>query len=244
MAAKRGLLDQRMIAMRHKQSGTSLRRAVLACAIVLALPVAASAQQAQDDEDTFEQKIIKNILGGLGVDVGRPGIDYRERSPLVIPPSLDLPPPQAGGASAMNPAWPKDQDQRKLVVSNRPNQRATAEDPGSHSVLNPDELRRGTNPRAGRVTDPSQNSGSLDEINIGRPMTPTALGGGSIFTWEAITGKYQGEAKFTGEPTRGALTQPPTGYQTPSSAHPYGFAGDKGGGWKLPSILDRPVGVE
>ncbi len=53
-----------------------------------------------EDEDTFEQKIIKNILGGLGVDVGRPGIDYRERSPLVIPPTLDLPPPQAANVSA------------------------------------------------------------------------------------------------------------------------------------------------
>ena len=173
-----------------------------------------------------------------------PGIDYRERSPLVIPPSLDLPPPQSSNASAVNPAWPKDQDQRKLVVSNRPNQRATPDEPGSHSVLNPDELRRGTNPRAGRVTDPSQSTGSLDEANIGRPMSPRALGGGSIFTWEAITGKYQGEAKFAGEPTRGSLTQPPVGYQTPSPTHPYGFAGDKGAGWKLPSILDRPVGLE
>ena len=147
----------RMIAMRDERSGMSLRGLLMACACgaLLVLPAAASAQQAQDDEDTFEQKIIKNILGGLGVDVGRPGIDYRERSPLVIPPTRDLPPPQAASA-ASNPSWPRDQEQRKLTVSNRPNQRATAEDPGSHSVLNPDELRRGTNPRAGRVTDPSQ----------------------------------------------------------------------------------------
>ena len=80
----------------------SLRRLLTACVCgaLLALPVAASAQQAQDDdEDTFEQKIIKNILGGMGVDVGRPGIDYRERSPLVIPPTRDLPPPQAAGTA-------------------------------------------------------------------------------------------------------------------------------------------------
>jgi len=233
-----------MIAMRHEQSATSLRRALLVCVALLAVPAGAFAQQAED-EDTFEQKIIKNILGGLGVDVGRPGIDYRERSPLVIPPTLNLPPPQSSNVSASNPAWPRDQDQRKLTVHNRPNARATAEDPGSHSVLTPDELRRGTNPRAGRVTDPSQTTGSLDEANADRAaMTPRALGSSSIFTWEAITGKYQGEARFTGEPTRGSLTQPPVGYQTPSSNYPYGFAGDKGGGWKLPSILDRPVGVE
>ena len=109
-------------------------------------PVAASAQQA-DDEDTFEQRIIKNILGGMGVDVGRAGIEYRERSPLVIPPTRDLPPPVASDPSARNPAWPREQ-QRKLAVQNRPNARATPDEPGSHSALTPDELRRGTNPRA------------------------------------------------------------------------------------------------
>jgi hypothetical protein len=233
-----------MIAMRREQSRMSLRLALTVCAALLAVPAVASAQQAQDDEDTFEQKIIKNILGGMGVDVGRPGIDYRERSPLVIPPTRDLPPPQASNASAGNPAWPRDQEQRKLTVSNRPNARATPDEPGSHSVLSPDELRRGTNPRAGRVTDPAQSSGSLDEANISRPMSPSQLNASSIFTWDALTGKHQGEAKFDREPTRGALTQPPVGYQTPSPNYPYGFAGSKGEGWKLPSILDRPVGIE
>jgi len=224
--------------MRHEQSGTSLRRALMVCVALLAIPAVASAQ----DDDTFEQKIIKNILGGMGVDVGRPGIDYRERSPLVIPPTRDLPPPQSSNVA--NPAWPRDQDQRKLTVSNRPNARATAEDPGSHSVLSPDELRRGTNPRAGRVTDPSRNTDSLDEANVGRPMSPSALSSSSIFTWEALTGKHQGEAKFTAEPPRGSLTQPPVGYQTPSPNYSYGFAGDKGGGWRIPNILDRPIGVD
>ncbi len=157
-----------MIVMRNEQP-TSLRRALLAClcGVLLTLPAAASAQAQDDDEDTFEQKIIKNILGGMGVDVGRPGIDYRERSPLVIPPTRDLPPPQEAGTAARNPAWPREPD-RKVVVRSKPNLRATANDPGSDSVLSPDELRRGTNPRAPRVTDPSQNTGSLDEANVGR----------------------------------------------------------------------------
>src|SRR6478736_10437179 len=108
--ADRDFLDRkRMISMSNEPS-TSLRRALLGCicAMVLALPVAASAQQAQDDDDdTFEQKIIKNILGGMGVYTGQPGIDYRERSPLVIPPSRDLPPPEsAAAAAARNAAWP------------------------------------------------------------------------------------------------------------------------------------------
>ncbi|TMI99941.1 MAG: hypothetical protein E6G97_20330 [Alphaproteobacteria bacterium] len=213
--------------------------------MLLALPVAASAQQAQDDdEDTFEQRIIKNILGGMGVNVGQPGIDYRERSPLVIPPSLDLPPPQAAGTAVRNPAWPREPD-RKVVVRSRPNARATPEDPGTDSVLNPDELRRGTNPRAGRVTDPSQTTGSVEEANIGRPVPPSQLGSSSIFNWNALMGTHLNEqAQFNGEPTRGSLTQPPPGYQTPSPNYAYGAGVDKGSGWKIPNILERAVGRE
>src|SRR6266567_8750794 len=103
-----------MFAMHNNQS--RLRRLLLAyaCGMVLCLPAALTAH-AEDDDDTFEQKIIKNILGGMGVDVGRAGIDYRERSPLVIPPTRDLPPPQAAGTTARNPAWPREAD-RKVAV--------------------------------------------------------------------------------------------------------------------------------
>src|SRR3954469_23331727 len=127
-----------MIAMRDEQPGTSLRRLLMAgvCGALLAVPVAASAQQAQDDDDTFEQKIIKNILGGMGVDVGRAGIDYRERSPLVIPPTRDLPPPQAAGSASRNPAWPREPD-RKLAGRSKSNARATPNEPGTESALSP-----------------------------------------------------------------------------------------------------------
>jgi hypothetical protein len=233
-----------MIAMANDAFNLRRGLAAGACVALLAFagPLGAQAQtQAAEDEDTFEQSIIKNIMGGLGVDVGRPGIDYRERSPLVIPPTLDLPPPEAADASARNPAWPREPERKRAAASNRPNARATTDDPGTNSVLTPDELRRGTNPRAPRVTDPSK-SGSLSEAEIGRPMRPSELGGGSIFTWGNLMGAgLQEKATFAGEPTRGALTQPPPGYQTPSPSQPYA-AGAERGGWKIPSLLDRPVG--
>ena len=217
------------------------------CGALVALPVAAFAQQAQDDdEDTLEQKIIKNILGGMGVDVGRPGIDYRERSPLVIPPSLDLPPPQAAGTAVQNPAWPRDPERVKSAAPrNTRNARATSNEPGTESALTPDELRRGLNPRASRVTDPSQSAGSLEQYNIGRQSSPQELGSKSIFTWDGLMGTHlKDEAKFDREPTRSSLTQPPVGYQTPSPSQPYGAGKDNSGGWKIPTILDRAVGRE
>jgi hypothetical protein len=236
-----------MIAMRN-EFGTRLRQGLIACAcgtlLALGTVGAVKAQQAQDDdEDSFEQKVIKGILGGLGVDVGnRNGIEYRERSPLVIPPSLDLPPPDSAAAAARNPAWPREQQRKKVAVQNRQNINATPEEPGTSSRMTPQELRRGTDPRAQRVTDPSK-SGSQEEIDIGRPLRPAELGSSSIFNWRALTGNYGTEAaQFEGEPSRGTLTQPPPGYQTPSASYPYGVGNETGPGWKIPTILDRPVG--
>ena len=226
----------------------SLRRSLMACACgaLLALGSAVSAQaqtQAQEeDEDTFEQRVIKNILGGLGVDVGRPGIDYRERSPLVIPPTLDLPPPEAAGLAASNPAWPREPELRKQPVNKRVHVRAGTEDPGTSAAMTPDELRRGISARGGRVNDALQGQ-RADDANSGRPSRPSELGNGNLFTWDYFMGKgLQESATFTGEPARSSLTQPPPGYQTPATNQPYAAGEERGSGWKVPSILDRPVG--
>ena len=40
----------------------------------------------------------------------------------------------------------------------------------------------------------------------------------------------------------GYNTAPPPGYQTPSVAAPYGIGRETPAGWKIPSVLDRPVG--
>jgi hypothetical protein len=237
-----------MIAMRHDRLGTRLRHGLIAslCGALLALGSlsAVKAQQAEDDEDSFEQRIIKGILGGLGVDVGnKKGIDYRERSPLVIPPSLDLPPPDQADASARNPAWPREQAKKKAAGQAKPQVNATMEDPGTSSRMTPEEMRRGADARAQRVTDPS-NSGSKEEIEVGRALRPKELGTSGIFSWSALTGNYGNETeKFESEPSRGQLTQPPPGYQTPSAGHPYGIARDTGPGWKIPTILSRPEGT-
>ncbi|HMK79093.1 MAG TPA: hypothetical protein VK438_05560 [Xanthobacteraceae bacterium] len=218
-----------------------------ACAL-LALGNVAHAQEAQkDDEDTFEQRIIKGILGGMGVNVGGSGIQYRERSPLVIPPSMDLPPPTSSAAAALrDPAWPKDPERKKGPTKPVVNTRATPNDPGTNAALTPSEMRRGTIAGAGRISDPSQ-SGSQSDPEIGRAMTPTELGtpSGSIFNWRALTGNNGLEtARFEGEPARGSLTQPPPGYQTPSPNQPYGAnTGGGAAGWTIPNVLTRPEGV-
>jgi hypothetical protein len=228
--------------MRNEPFSTRLRLVLVTCGALLALGGAVQAQQADEDEDTFEQQIIKNILGGMGVDVGRPGIDYRERSPLVIPPTLDLPPPTSAGLAASNPAWPREPQLQKKKAGKRTHARATGDDPGTSAVMTPEEMQRGINPRAARTADPRESNAISDDVS-GRPMTPGQLNTGSIFTWSNLMGTNRDTATFTGEPTRGSLTQPPPGYQTPAPNQPYAAGEERGGGWKIPSILDRPVGT-
>src|ERR1051325_4460440 len=98
-----------------KHALASSRRAGAAAALgaVLLVGHVGSAIAEDDDEDdlTFEQKFIRNLLNpGAGA-----GIEYRERSPLVIPPARDLPPPEAD-ASKPAPNWPTDADQKRKAA--------------------------------------------------------------------------------------------------------------------------------
>ena len=52
------------------------------------------AYAADDGEDELlDVKIFRGLLKGLGLRKDEAAIDYRERSPLVVPPSKELPPP-------------------------------------------------------------------------------------------------------------------------------------------------------
>ena len=69
---------------------TSLTRTMRFAAIALGvgLVMAAGPVRAADDDDddkTFEEKIIEGIMAGIGgTNMENRGIDYRERSPLVV----------------------------------------------------------------------------------------------------------------------------------------------------------------
>lgn len=228
--------------------GTALA-GVLGIFVLLASGAHAFAQspvsQDDDDDDTFEQKIIKGMLNGLGVDTGRPTIDYRERSPLVIPPSTNLPPPDSNARLVKNPAWPNDPDTKK----HKPPPGETRLVNGSlrnnameNPQLMPSELNKGRADGASKVTAPDPNA----NLDPGRPVMPDALGyAGGLMT--SVFGYTKEESEpFTGEVPRTNLTQPPAGYQTPSPAYPYGIAPDKKSTstLSLPIVKDRAVGQE
>jgi hypothetical protein len=72
------------------------------CVLAFAAFALASFAPTAHAEDGVFSSVLKNF--GIG---GNDPIEYRERPPLVVPQSHDLPPPQASGRSR-DPNWPTD----------------------------------------------------------------------------------------------------------------------------------------
>jgi hypothetical protein len=219
-----------MINKRWTQFGTS---AVLSLAILTVFVQGAA--RAQDDEDknsiwNMDKRLIDGFARGLGLKSPNDrDIEYRERSPLVVPPSRDLPPPQVEGANHTGD-WPVDPDQQRrkaAAIKKRPaNSRAMDEDYQMRN-LNPSELG-GSDP-TGTVTARRGRSGDNADKLEGANEQPSQLGYfGGIFSWNGLWGGKKEEfGTFTKEPPRSSLTEPPVGYQTPSAEQPYGVSKEK-----------------
>jgi hypothetical protein len=202
----------------------ALRRALRLSVVALGigLVMTAGAARAQDDDEdgkTFEEKVIEGIMAGIGgTNMDNRGIDYRERSPLVVPPRLDLPPPVAASSEVKDPNWPKDPDEarRKAAIARRKKEN---KDPVEAArVLTPSELNAGRTAAPVRTNnDPVQPGDSINNP----VLSPSQLGFDGKFS--SLFGGNKAEvAPFKGEPTRESLTQPPAGYQTPSPNFAYG----------------------
>ena len=203
------------------------RSAALALAFTLAALAAPQAARAADDGSSSNSKFYKATVGRLLESFGfksaddDTAINYRERAPLVIPPNANLPAPEKTSA-VPNPAWPKDPDvtRRKLPEKQEKSRNVEAERMREENPLPPEQLAPGPRPR-GAATE------NADVQYSGRPgkiLSPSELGykGNLFHTMFHGSGDNDNAAKFTGEPPRAELTDPPPGYQTPSPDQPYG----------------------
>ena len=200
--------------------------------LVVGAPGRAQAQQDDSVDNNsiwgLEQRVWGGIVRGLGLrDPNAPVIEYRERSPLVVPPSRELPAPQAK-APPRNPAWPNDPDVAKSRKAADAKRKLNAGSDLSRAIdqqsgaLTPDQLNR---PGGAPVPSGSSNAPTPGSNPDGNAVTPSELGYfGGLFSARAWGfGGYTNETgTFTSEPSRNQLTEPPIGYQTPSSAQPYG----------------------
>ena len=97
------------------------------------------------DQARAEDNMFGSILGAIGLTNDAPEIEYRERSPLVVPPKIKLPKPKET-ASANSAAWPKDPDiERKKAAEAE----ANAPMIDSSKPLTIQEIRAGRKPGAG-----------------------------------------------------------------------------------------------
>src|SRR3974390_2261558 len=85
---------------------------VVAAVLIAAGGIGHALAQAADDDELPDTKFFKGVLRGFGLQNGQEnsGINYQERAPLVVPPTRDLPPPQADNPSRTSAMWPLDQD--------------------------------------------------------------------------------------------------------------------------------------
>lgn len=206
-------------------SSAALLRALRLAAVALGIGfvacsgVARAEDPEDEDDSTFEEKIIKGIMAGIGgTNMENCGIDYRERSPLVVPPKIDLPPPASASTEINAPNWPKDPDERRRKAAIAANKKSKPEPMEASRILTPSELAVGTKQAsASRSNDPVQPGNSYTNPIL----SPSQLGyKGGLF--DMFGGNGPQVAPFKGEPTRESLTQPPVGYQTPSPNFAYG----------------------
>ena len=183
------------------------RLAAVALGIGLVMTVSA-ARAGSDDEDnrSFSEKMVDSIKSGFSTtNMDSKGIDYRERSPLVVPPQLDLPPPAAAASQVNAPNWPKDPDEKRRKAALAARKKTLTN--SSHELTPAEaEAARASVAASGQ---PQPQQSITEKMN-------NYLGG---------TKPEVGE--FKGEPTRETLTQPPPGYQIPSPNYAYGV-GQKG----------------
>ena len=203
----------------------SLTRALRLAAIALGIGLVMAAGPVRagdgDDEDdkTFEEKVIEGIMSGIGgTNMENRGIDYRERSPLVVPPKLDLPAPASASAGVKAPNWPKDPDEQRRKAAIAARKKANKDPIEASRILTPSELAAGKTAGSARTSNDSVQPGNSFNNPI---LSPSQLGYNGGFS--GLFGGNKAEtAPFKGEPTRDTLTMPPPGYQTPSPSYAYG----------------------
>src|ERR1700753_4269345 len=144
----------------------ALRLAAVALGIglVMATGVARAQEDEDNDERTFEEKIIDTLMSGLGgTNMDSHGIDYRERSPLVVPPKLDLPPPVKESAEVNVPNWPKDADVARRKAAKKARAKEDKDPLKAAQILSPSELAKGKT----ATTSASGGTGDSDSLSPG-----------------------------------------------------------------------------
>jgi hypothetical protein len=226
----------------------ALRLAVVPLGVALVVTTgAARAGDDQPDDRSFTERFVDSFKSTIrGTNMDNRGIDYRERSPLVVPPKLDLPPPAAASTNDVNVAnWPKDPDERQrraVIAAKKKNappvaRVQTTEVAGAAASARPINIAPPPEdppiPGTTRPAYANDRNGTARTDPVYDQPGDFFTGGASAILPSSVSDSFNIGNWFGGkktdamaaapgsEPTREALTQPPSGYQTPSPNYPY-----------------------
>jgi hypothetical protein len=210
--------------LHDRDFGVLIRAALTGLSAVVLIAAAAPGARADDEEDDkadFGTSFLRNVLSSVGLQRSdsRPDINYRERSPLVVPPKIDLPPPEAP-STANDPRWPTDPDVKRRREAATARKREVFDSSIEDSrLMTPAEISRGRVAGGNAKAAPRGNRDVDETVLPASEMTKGSRKSGimSIFRSEPET------ATFVAEPPRTALTEPPVGYRTPSAGQAYGL---------------------
>ena len=214
----------------------SFKRTVIAAmvGIVAVIGCAQTGARAADDDDddaAMDVKILRGILNSFGLRKDGGGIDYRERSPLVLPRSNELPPPeQDNPTKAAN--WPDDPDVKRAkqakAAKRNPKPKIDMEE---DAPLRPNQLDPPGTSKSASIKPDNASGPSIEKSSA--PSSRLELGAKDL--WSKVWAPKEEYQTFTGEPPRASLIEPPSGYRTPSPNQPYGIGKQK---W-TPEKIDR-----
>ena len=110
-----------------------------------------------DDDELLDTKIFKGILKGLGLRKDEASIEYRERSPLVLPPNNQLtvlPSPEDVANSKKAANWPDDPDLKRVKLRREQERKRKSREPGvDDKPLSPSQMTEGADGRQERARE-------------------------------------------------------------------------------------------
>ncbi len=157
---------------------------------------------------------IGDIIDGIGFGKDKDPIDYKERAPLVVPPTYKLRPPEDKSPAARTMNWPNDPDVAKKKAKDEDDRRprSSLNDRGGPK-LSIEEIR------AGRVAGTSAPvNGQFDQT---RPDSRGWLNPDVVRSQgQAFRGAQEPDLKPGEEPKRRYLTDPPKGIRAAAAGAP------------------------
>lgn len=159
------------------------------------------------DQARAEDAMFGSIFSAIGLTSDAPEIEYRERSPLVVPPNFKLPKPK-DAAAASSAAWPKDPDAERRKAAEA-EAKAPRVDPGKPLTIQ--EIRAGRRPGAG-IEDNYNPVGNRKDPKL----TPEEMA-----EINASLKKYnESTLQASASTERKWLTDPPNIYRKPATITP------------------------